>query len=91
MGYEAKTKADMQKEVKLPVQLFFTALKTVIAYFVITYVEYGIFIVLAYLFYLLESQAGLQFLNAEQTNHHIGTLYAYSGDGEHRFRSIGIT
>lgn len=55
--------------------LLFTIIKLVIAYFLISYLEYGIFIVLAYLLYLLENISSYQFINSQETNLQINILH----------------
>ncbi len=45
------------------------------AYFLITYLSFGIFIVLAYILYSLESIISYQFINLQESNLHINILY----------------
>lgn len=55
--------------------LLFTIIKLVIAYFLITYLEYGIFIVLAYILYSLENISSYQFINNQETNFQLNILH----------------
>ena len=54
--------------------IIFSAGKLLIAYALITYIEYGIFIVLGYIFYTIENTVSLQHLNIQKTNIHISNL-----------------
>ena len=53
----------------------FSTIKVVSAYFLITYLSFGIFIVLAYIFYTLENITTHQFINSQESNFHINILY----------------
>lgn len=53
----------------------YTTIKVVSAYFLITYLSFGIFIVLAYIFYSLENITTYQFINSQESNLHINVLY----------------
>lgn len=53
----------------------YTTIKVVSAYFLITYLSFGIFIVLAYIFYTLENITIHQFINSQESNLHINILY----------------
>mgnify|MGYP000293257676 CR=1 FL=1 len=53
----------------------FTIIKLVSTYFLITYLEFGIFIVLAYIFYSLEHITSYQFINSQESNLQINILY----------------
>lgn len=45
-----------------------------ISYLLITYVPYGMFVVLAYILYSLQSQGMLQLLNSQETNSQLHVL-----------------
>lgn len=53
----------------------FTTIKVISAYFLITYLSFGIFIVLAYIFYTLENITTHQFINSQESNLQINILY----------------
>ena len=47
-----------------------------IAYFLVTYIEYGIFIVIGYVLYALEAHSALQYINSQETDYHLNKLYS---------------
>ena len=70
-----KQKIENYKKTKNSNIFLFGTIKLVSAYFLITYLSFGIFIVLAYIFYLLERIASYQFINLQESNLHINILY----------------
>jgi len=52
----------------------FAILKLVIAYGLITYIDFGLFIVIGYIFYALESASAIQFINSQETNLQLNVL-----------------
>lgn len=70
-----KQQIETYKKLKTFNVLLFTIIKLVIAYFLITYLEYGIFIVLAYILYSLENISSYQFINNQETNFQLNILH----------------
>jgi len=70
-----KQKIENYKKTKNSNIFLFGKIKLVSAYFLITYLSFGIFIVLAYIFYSLERIASYQFINLQESNLHINILY----------------
>ncbi len=46
--------------------------KIILAYVVIVNFDSGIYVILGYILFALESQSGLQFINAQESNYHLG-------------------
>jgi len=64
---EAQKVSDYRKaRVKLSIVL--VVIKLVIAYLVIEYIDFGLYIVIGYILYSLENLSGLQMINSQETN-----------------------
>ena len=55
--------------------LMWFLLKLILASVVIFYFEYGIFLIVGYLLYVIESKSWHEYLNIQETNYHINKLY----------------
>jgi hypothetical protein len=55
--------------------IFWVSIKLFIAYLLIQNLDYGIYIVLAYLIFQLESHTGLHFINTQESNTHFNNIY----------------
>lgn len=56
------------------INIAWVAAKLAIAYALITYVELGIYIVIGYILYALETTAGLQFINSKEIDLQLNIL-----------------
>lgn len=54
--------------------IVFTLIKLLIAYALISYIDYGLFIVIGYLLYSLENTMGLQFINSQEIDLQLNML-----------------
>ena len=52
--------------------LTWVPIKILLAYVVIVNFDYGLYIVLGYILFALEGQSGIQFINAQEANYHLG-------------------
>jgi hypothetical protein len=65
----------LNKKVKILNIVLFTIIKLIIAYCLVTYLEYGLFIVIGYILYALENIANLQYINSREINLQINILH----------------
>lgn len=65
----------LNKKVKILNIVLFTIIKLIIAYCLVTYLEYGLFIVIGYILYALENIANLQYVNSREINLQINILH----------------
>ena len=63
------------KKVKPYLNLFITGISLLVAYGLITYIDYGLYIVLGYIFYSIQNTKGLQLINADETNIQLNILH----------------
>ena len=63
------------KKIKPYLNLFISAISLLVAYGLITYINYGLYIVLGYIFYSIQNTKGLQLINAEETNIQLNILH----------------
>ena len=61
--------------VKPFLNVFITAISLLVAYGLITYVDYGLYVVLGYIFYSIQNIKGLQLINADETNQQLNILH----------------
>ena len=55
--------------------IVFTAIKLTLAYALITYTDFGIFIVIGYILYALENNSGIQFINSQEIDLQLNILH----------------
>jgi len=55
--------------------LMWFLLKLIVASGIIFYFEYGIYLIVGYLLYVIESKSWYEYLNTQETNYHINKLY----------------
>ncbi len=65
----------LNKKIKILNIVLFTIIKLIIAYCLVTYLEYGLFIVIGYILYALENIANLQYVNSREINLQINILH----------------
>ena len=65
----------LNKKVKILNIVLFTIIKLIIAYCLVIYLEYGLFIVIGYILYALENIANLQYVNSREINLQINILH----------------
>jgi hypothetical protein len=65
----------LNKKVKILNIVLFTIIKLIIVYCLVTYLEYGLFIVIGYILYALENIANLQYINSREINLQINILH----------------
>lgn len=62
-------------KIKTYLNLFHTTISLLIAYGLITYIDFGLYIVLGYIFYSIHNINGLQLINADETNQQLNILH----------------
>lgn len=62
----------------------FTVVKLAIAYSLIVYTNYGLFIVIGYLLYALENTRGIQFINSQEINLQLNIIHQKINDLENK-------
>lgn len=75
-----KALLEQYRSLSVATTLVFAAVKFGVAYALITYFEYGLFVVVGYLLYSAESLAVRQFINAHETNYQLNVLNHKSYD-----------
>ena len=74
MFEEEKEKVEDFRKKRKVMNILWVVIKLVIAYVLITYLDYGILIVVGYILYALESYKGLQFINTQETDLQLNIL-----------------
>ena len=69
--------------------IFYVALKLSLAYAIITYIDFGIFIVIGYILFSLESAIGLQFINSQEVDLQLNILHQKIDDIENKLNQLG--
>jgi len=70
---QEKRIADYRKN-RVTIDLASTVVKLAIAYALITYVDFGIFIVIGYIFYAIGNISSLQFINSQEIDLQLNIL-----------------
>lgn len=69
-----QSKIEQSKKMKIYNDLIWTGLKIVVAVPLIYFFDYGIYIVIGYLLYSLESNSSRAYINSEEANLHLNTF-----------------
>ena len=62
-------------KIKPYLNLFITAISLLVAYGLITYIDFGLYVVLGYIFYSIQSTKSLQLINADEINRQLNIIH----------------
>jgi len=72
---EEEERIDGLRKNKTMLNFVWVPIKLAIAYVLITYIDYGLFIVIGYILFALENYTGLQYINSQEVNLQLNVLH----------------
>jgi len=75
MFEEEKLRIDDYRKTRKLLNIVWVGVKLAIAFALISYVDFGIFIVIGYILYALENSSGIQFVNSQEMDLQLNILH----------------
>ena len=69
-----KQRINEYRNSRIKLQIVWAIVKLAVAYALVTYIDFGFFIVFGYILYSLEKTSGLQFINTQETDLQLNIL-----------------
>lgn len=75
MFEEEKQRISDYRKTRKILNIVWVGVKLTIAFALISYIDYGMFIVMGYILYALENNSGIQFINSQETDLQLNILH----------------